>query len=442
MLVSDVWFFPRNQAIILKMIKWISNLSSLFTRKYFLCTNFSISTTLLQYRFYFTAASLQNSRWSESVARMCRRLVNTAAQNIVAPKLLAVFQAITPLPSEAPLAAEQALDDCIAAAIEFSPPDEICRAYGFLSALVKEIRNHNYSKPDLISNGTDSHANIDPSNLLHTHAGSWRLQCEGALVRASPRVVTTQAFKDLPSELRKRLRELGCIKYGAHALPLTPPASYQDRKSKSCYPVKIIKASTTSVTRSVDIAHVRASFVPYAAKPIIPLGSIDTLRSNNDLRDLKKPLLVSHPPKVRTTKAQEERAKFNKTKTTKSQDRLNCKANAVRALSFENTKPRYLEPKGRDKKTSVINKHLPKIDSSSESSRNSSPIHRRNFKSSPQKGRRGPVQPQTMSQDSLATSSRPRTPEPSTDSLSESQTSNIYATYTKAKHTKGSVECK
>ncbi|XP_075990507.1 uncharacterized protein LOC142986120 isoform X2 [Anticarsia gemmatalis] len=393
-----------------------------------------------------TASSLQNSRWAESVARMCRRLVNAAA-HFAAPRLVAVFQAITPLPSEAPHAAKQALDDCLAAAIEWAPPEEACRAYGFLSALVKEIRNQHYSKPDLISNGTESIKSYGPSNLLYTHAGSWRLQCEGALVRASPRVVTTQAFKDLPSDLRKRLRELGCIKYGAHALPLTPPTSFTERKTKNTISNnKSIKTSSTTTARSIDIAQVRASFVPYAPKPVIPLGSMDTLKSNNDLRDFKKPIPSTHPPKVRTTKAQEERAKFNKTKNTKSQDRLNSKTTAVRAPSFENTKPRYLEPKPCKEKRTVVNKHLPKIESSSESSRNSSPIQIRNLRSSPQKGRRGnrcergEREAQTMSQDSLATSSRPRTAEPSTDSLSESQTSNKYATYTKARHTKGSIE--
>ncbi|CAB3225329.1 unnamed protein product [Arctia plantaginis] len=391
-----------------------------------------------------TASSLHNSRWAESVARMCRRLINAAA-HFAAPRLVAVFQTITPFPPEAPHAAKQALDDCLAAAIEWAPPEEACRAYGFLSALIKEMRNQHYSKPDLISNGTDSHKSLGSSNLLYTFAGSWRLQCEGALVRASPRVVTTQAFKDLPSDLRKRLRELGCIKYGTHALPLTPSTLFQEKKSKHTITNnKNIKVTSTTTARSIDIAQVRASFVPYSPKPVKPLGSMDTLKSNNDLRDFRKQLPAAHPPKVRTTKAQEERAKFNKTKNTKSQDRLNGKTTAARALSYENTKPRYLEPKHCKEKRTVVNKHLPKIESSSESSRNSSPIHIRNMRSSPQKGRidrgeRG-EEMQTMSQDSLATSSRPRTAEPSTDSLSESQTSNKYATYTKTRRTKAFIE--
>ncbi|KAF9804922.1 hypothetical protein SFRURICE_007825 [Spodoptera frugiperda] len=381
-----------------------------------------------------TTASLQNSKWAESVARMCRRLISVAA-HFAGPRLLAVYQAIPPLPNEAPQAAKQALDDFLAAAIEWAPPDEVCRAYGFLSALLKEMRNSQYSKPDLISNGTENRKSFGQNTLVYSQAGNWRMQCEGALVRASPRVVTTQAFKELPSELRKRLRELGCIKYGAHALPISSPTHQPERKIKTTTVVK--NKSFTSSPRNIDIAHVRALFVPYSPKPMYPVGSVDTLKSNNDIRDSKKSIVSTNPPKVRTTKAQEERAKYNKIKNTKSQDKLNTKASSARAPSFERTKPRYLDIKQKEKKTSVVNKHLPKIESSSESSRNSSPIHLRNLRSSPQKGRRGEMVPQTMSQDSLATSSRPRTAEPSTDSLSESQTSNRYATYTKTKHTKG-----
>ncbi|XP_047040459.1 uncharacterized protein LOC124644868 isoform X1 [Helicoverpa zea] len=371
-----------------------------------------------------TAASLQNSRWAESVARLCRRLISSAA-HFASNKLTAVFQAIPPLPAESPHAAKQALEDFLASAIEWAGAEELCRAYGFLNTVVKEIRNSHYSKPDLISNGTESRKNFGANNPLYMHAGSWRMQCEGALVRASPRVVTTQAFKNLPSDLRKRLRELGCIKYGAHALPLASPTHHQEKNIKSIAAPK--KKPIAPKARIIDIAHVRALFVPYSPKPVIPGGSIDTLKSNNDLRDIKRP---THPPKVRTTKAQEERAKFNKTKTssTTSQDRLNTKPSGVRAPSFDKTKARYLESKNKERK--VVNKHLPKIDSSSESSRNSSPVQARRLAA--------------MSHDSLA--SRPRTAEPSTDSLTESLTSNKhvasnkYATYTKTRHCKGSSE--
>ncbi|KAJ8737675.1 hypothetical protein PYW08_000270 [Mythimna loreyi] len=367
------------------------------------------------------AASLQNSRWSEGVARMCRRLINVAA-HFAARKLTLVYQSIPPLPSEAPHAAKQALDDFLAAAIEWASPEQLVCAYGYLSAIDRDIRTGRPTKPDI---------------LLNTHASNWRMQVEGALVRAAPRVVTTQIFKELPSNLRKRLRELGCIKYGAHALPLASPTHQPERKLKTRSVVK--NKPATSTVRSVDIAQVRASFVPYTPKPILPVSSVETLKSNGGLRDFKKPFVSPHIPKVRTTKAQEERAKFNKTKKTKSQELVNNKPSAPRTHSFEKTTSRYLEPSHREKK-SVVNKHLPKIESSSESSRNSSPIHLRNLRASPAKGRRGEMGRPSMSQDSLATSSRPRTAEPSTDSLSESQTSNRYATYTKQKHTKGSVE--
>ncbi|CAH1647654.1 unnamed protein product [Spodoptera littoralis] len=250
-----------------------------------------------------TTASLQNSKWAESVARMCRRLISVAA-HFAGPRLLAVYQAIPPLPNEAPQAAKQALDDFHAAAIEWAPPDEVCRAYGFLSALLKEMRNSQYSKPDLISNGTENRKSLGQYTILYSQAGNWRMQCEGALVRASPRVVTTQAFKELPSELRKKLRELGCIKYGAHALPISSPTHQQERKINTTTVVK--NKPFSSSPRNIDIAHVRALFVPYSPKPMYPVGSVDTLKSSNDIRDSKKSIVSTNPPKVRTTKAQED----------------------------------------------------------------------------------------------------------------------------------------
>ncbi|KAJ2954333.1 hypothetical protein O0L34_g2591 [Tuta absoluta] len=383
-----------------------------------------------------TVASLQNSRWADSVARLCRRLVNAAAHH-AAPRLLAVMHAMAPLAPDAPPPAKQALEDCLAAAIEWAPPDEACRAYAFLSTLVKEIRSQQYSKPDLISNGSTNKPSAQ-SSLLYLHACSWRLQCEGALVRAAPRVVGTQAFKDLPPDLRKRLRELGCIMYGAQPFPMTS-TPIQDRRTRSSYTPKN-KPPNQSVAHSLDIDHVRASFVPYAPKPAVNLGSVEVLKSNNDIRDRR--LKGAHPPKIRSTKAQEERARFNLSKNNQSQDRLSNRNSA--RISYENTKPRYLEhkvTKEADKKAPLGKKMVPKMISSSESSRNSSPIQARNARTSRLKGRAGDeARAPTMSQDSLATGSRPRTAEPSTDSLSESQKSNKYATYTKTKHIKGSVE--
>lgn len=390
---------------------------------------------------FITVASLQNSRWAESVARMCRRLVNAAA-HYAAPRLLAVLDLIYTAPN-APQSARQALDDCLAAAIEWAPPDETCRVYAFLSQLVKEIRNQQFSRPDLITNGSQNIKIPDPNNLLFTHATSWRLLCEGALVRAAPRVVDTQAFKDLPIDLRRRLRELGCIMYGSQAIPvITSPL--QDRKSKSTYQSKSTKTIYSATTRSLDMEKVRNTFVPYKPKPIV-MGSKDKLITSSEFRDIKKIASKVNMPKVRTTKAQEKRAKFNQTKTLTSQDRsINNKPGSARM--FENTKPRYLGPRQnneKEKKTAT-RKLVNKIVSSSESSRNSSPIQARNLRVSPMTNDQTyKHKAHAMSQDSLATSSRPRTAEPSTDSLSESQNSNKYATYTKTKHvSKGSSECK
>ncbi|XP_028032954.1 uncharacterized protein LOC114245132 isoform X1 [Bombyx mandarina] len=371
-------------------------------------------------------ASLQNIRWAETVARLCRRLVNAAA-HFAAPRLVAVLQDIANMAPDAPPPAKQALMDCIAAAIEWAPPDEGCRAYALLSDLVRDIKLH--------SSGSN--------NLLHSHAANWRMQCEGALVRAAPRVVGTQAFQDLPTDLRRRLRELGCIMYGTQAIPVTT-SPYHERKSRSTYHNKASKTHNTKTSRSLDIDHVRASFVPYAPKPATHISSVDILKNVPDLKDAKKLTTRTKPPKVRTTKAQEERAKYNMTKNIQSVNQVNGKTGHPPIRTFENTKPRYLEPrpcKENDKKTTAPNKLVPKMVSSSESSRNSSPIQVRNLRTTRMKTRQGlEVKTHAMSQDSLATSSRPRTAEPSTDSLSESQNSNKYATYTKIKHSKGSIE--
>ncbi|KAI8430819.1 hypothetical protein MSG28_000974 [Choristoneura fumiferana] len=378
-----------------------------------------------------TVASLQNSRWAECVARMCRRLVNAAAQ-FAAPRLSGVLRALAGAPL-APPAATQALHDCLAAAIEWAPPDEAARAYGYLSALLAAHAQR--TKPDLIADG----ARAPPDTPLAAHAASWRLQCEGALVRAAPRAVNTQAFKELPPELRKRLRELGCIMYGPQVVPAASPL--HDRKARSTYHARSGKPPAALAARSLDIDQVRTSFVPYAPKPA-PTHALDVLKGSQDLRELRDRKTVKMiPPKIRTTKAQEERARFNMAKTNhQSQDRLTGKTSG-RVPTFENTKPRYLEPrlcKDSEKKSPTTKKLINKMVSSSESSRNSSPILARNARAS--RGRaRAPGA--AMSQDSLATSSRPRTAEPSTDSLSESQNSNKYATYTKRKYTtKGSIE--
>ncbi|CAH0578135.1 unnamed protein product [Chrysodeixis includens] len=70
-----------------------------------------------------TMSSLQSSRWSESVAKMCRRLISAAA-HFAAPKLVSIFQVIILLPNDAPSAAKQALDDFLSAVVEWAPPEE------------------------------------------------------------------------------------------------------------------------------------------------------------------------------------------------------------------------------------------------------------------------------------------------------------------------------
>lgn len=385
-----------------------------------------------------SVASLQNNRWAEIVARMCRRLVNAAA-HFVASRLTEVLRMIANMPNDAPTVAKQALNDCFAAAIEWAPPDEACRAYAYLSTVVKQTRIQNSTKPDLIANGNQNNK-MASMDLLSAHASSWRLQCEGALVRAAPRVVTTQAFQELTPDLRKRLRELGCIMYGTQAIPLS--IGGQNRKNKTVVN-KTARNHNKSTNRNL-VEQMRSTFVPYTSKPPTQSGSMDLKNSNNDIRDIKKPNRMN-PPKIRTTKAQEERAKFNLAKTNLP-ERPNRQTSVIRGTSFENTKPRYLEPKVKDttNKKSAANKICTKMISSSESSCNSSPIQVCMMRESRLKARDvRKVNTQAISQDSLEHCSRPRTTEPPTDSLSESQNSNKYATYTKARNIKKkSVECK
>lgn len=371
---------------------------------------------------------------------MCRRLVNAAAQ-FAAPRLTVTLRGMAALPAEAPAGARDALRHCLAVAFEWAPPEEACRAYALLSR-VPRPPHRDRSKPDLI---TDQVHATDYEDLLASHAPAWRLQCEGALVRAAPRVVHTQAFKDLPIDLRKRLRELGCIVFGGS---VASPSSH--RRTRNVTSARHEPSALTN-TRVVDIDRVRAAFVPYAPKPRPHAAALDVLA----VPDLRAGKVRSNPPKVRSTKAQEERAKYNMTKSVQPAagaaaaaatavvvERVASKARAT----YENAKPRYLEPKAsRERVVGVVAggtytgagaRAVPRLVSSSESSRNSSPVGARARRSAAPR----------RSQDTLTTApvgSRPRTADPSTDSLTtDSHDTDKYATYTKVKRTtEGSLEC-
>ncbi|CAK1554065.1 unnamed protein product [Leptosia nina] len=341
-----------------------------------------------------TVASLPNSRWAETVARMCRRVVNAAA-HFTAPRLFSILKMISSLSDDMHQSAYLMLDECLMAAIEWAPPEETCRSYAFLTTLIIHYAT---------TSPTSKH-------FLRRFVNQWRVQCESSLVRSAPRVVGTLAFKELSPNLRKRLRELGCIMYGPQTVPLTA-SPLQDRKSRSVYQNKPV-AKHAAATRSLDLDHVRSSLAPLKMTQTVN-------RMKSESREKDKTI-----PKVRTTKAQEQRAKYNQTKTV-TQDR------SVKPVvrPYENTKPRYMEPKVcKEEKKQLL--ACPK--KSSDSSRNSSPVLMKNFKRA--------AKMKAISQDSLMSSSRPRTAEPSTDSLSESNSNNKYATFTKTKHTgEGSVE--
>ncbi|XP_060809468.1 uncharacterized protein LOC106133894 isoform X2 [Amyelois transitella] len=360
-----------------------------------------------------------NVRGTDNVEVMCRRLINASAQ-FAASRLEAVLRSMEPLPLDAPPPALRALDEFVEAALNRAPIEEVCRGYAYLESVVREIQMQQLAKPDLISNGYQNTALTGDESFVHARANVWKLKCQYLLVDDALRVVNTQAFRDLPLALQQKLRKLGCV-----ASPMQP---------RRCPNLRHSRPPPSLNSHNAEIERMRACFVPYSQRPSTSFNVQDSLRGHVELRDRNKSNKV---PKVKTTKAQEERAKFNMAKNAQPQ----CSTSSRSTKMFENAKPRYLEPKAvkqPEKKMAAQGKLMPKMMSSSESSRNSSPIHTHGMRGSRTKSRQLDRKGHAMSQDSLATNSRPRTAEPSTDSLSESQNSNKYATFTKAKHTKAS----
>ncbi|XP_053623957.1 uncharacterized protein LOC128682927 isoform X2 [Plodia interpunctella] len=366
-----------------------------------------------------------NIRGVDNVDALVRRLITAAAQ-FAAPRLEPVLRAMEPLLLDVPTSVLRALDEFVEATIHRAPIEALCRAYAYLESVVREIQIQHHSKPDLISNGYQNETFPGEETYVHARANSWKIRCQYCLLDDALRLVNTQAFRDLPMELQQKLRKLGCV-----TAPMMQARRCPLRSSRPAAPA--LNAN------QADIERMRASFVPYAPRPT----SFDVqgpLRNHHDHRDPRNK--TNKIPKVKTTKAQEERARFNMAKNAKSQSQMSS-TKSIRM--FENAKPRYLEPKVAKqpvKKMAAQGKLMPKMMSSSESSRNSSPIQARGARGARARSRPldGRAHAQAMSQDSLATSSRPRTAEPSTDSLSESQNSNKYATFTKAKHSKGNIE--
>lgn len=395
---------------------------------------------------------------------MCHRLVR-AASRFAAPVLTAVLREAATVPVALPPASLRAFDDCLRAAISHAPPDELCTSYVLVCGILRDIRNQQLARPDLLDNSKPSIKISAEDTLAFLRGESWKMQLEAAIMQAGPSVSRSQAFMDMPTDLIKRLNSMGLHIYSAQATPATP-SPVRTRRTSSA-PKKQQQPNKVNIDHMIG-GIMKALFVPYSPKPTC---ARDPSKSNNDLRDRegqkynknnilkvkstcdvincyndlsdganRKSKKIINVPKVKTTKAQEERAKFNKAKSAHVEKPATTKA-PLRL--FENAKPRYLEPKlskNTGDKVVATNKLVPKIMSSSESSRMSSPVQIRAGRARP-----APAGGHAASQDSLATGSRPRTAEPSTDSLSESQTSNKYdkyATYTKAKHSKGSGECK
>lgn len=331
-------------------------------------------------------ASLQGCRWAEGVARLCRRLTSAAAQ-FAAARLEGVVRVFAAPRAPAPAPAARALDACLASAVDWASPEELCRTMALLHALLDQA----------------------PPDLHADHLVVLRRRCEGALLRAAPRVIAAPSFRDLPPDLRRRLR-----RYMDAAA--APPITLQPRRAPApC--TRIVDALPQ------DIERVRTSFVPYAQKPparqLAPPPTAAAFRPRP---------FGTVPPRVRTTKAQEERAKFNMTKSSapaKPLDKPSGKTAKGRA-AYGNAKPRYLEPRPpavRKDTVGAARKPLGRLVSSSESSRNSSPVLAR-------AGCSREALPPATNQHSA---SHQRTADPSTESLSDSLKLNKYATYTKTR---------
>lgn len=257
-------------------------------------------------------ASLHRCRWAEVIARLCRRLMSAAAQ-FASTQLATVLRFVSVSQRGAGGAGGAALDECLARAIQIASPEQLCRALLLLQPT---------SKPDLIESAPQTE-----------RLASLRRRCEDALIRVAPHALISPGCKDLPQDIRRRLRD------AARRHPDHPSPNPPRRSARSPPP---------------GIEKVRSSFVPYAQRP--PQLKADRPRP-----------VPANPPLVRSTKAQEERAKFN---MSKSQEKVNGKQKA-----FENAKPRYFDKNARTNAVAPVCRGG-RLMSSSESSRTSSPALR------------------------------------------------------------------
>ncbi|KAL4717863.1 hypothetical protein ACJJTC_001012 [Scirpophaga incertulas] len=394
----------------------------------------------------FLVDSLGNAHWTEIVICLSKRLLHAVATHS-APKILSVLKQLETLPTDLPSVAVQEVKKCITMAIEISPLDECCRAYAYVSQVVKAICNR-VPKPVLIRNGnTKMFENQD--NILHQYGVGWLATFESAIVRAAPRGSNSKAYLDLPADVRGRLRELADMMYGG-SLPDSVPKGTSLSKKKAHGIQQPADCNNENDVAEVDLEleEMRSYFQPVYFDPLEDTYIADEppayVQPSKTIQELKDAFLKSmeklgkttrnSPPVVKKTKAQEERAKYNMVKA----NQVLTHPRIANTIEPGIAKSRNKVIKEYHKTDNENKKHTAKIKmiSSSESSPNSSPLHSRNIKTKRTKSKQlNENKQQALSQHSLASSPRPRIAEPSIQPLSESQTSNKYATYTKTKHT-------
>ncbi|XP_013137992.1 PREDICTED: uncharacterized protein LOC106102910 isoform X2 [Papilio polytes] len=319
-----------------------------------------------------TLCAMEGIKWAKNTEKHCHRVMETAIR-YAAKNLEMLMKEMAPLSADAHNAAQEALEKCMKCAIERAPGEELCRTYILLGELIEEQGD----------SGALYEQRSEPRSILYVYGYYWQDCCESALACASPRVARTQAYKDLPYELKRKLRLL------------SPQDALSPMRNKDVY---------------TNVKSVRPQLaIPQAVTPLSKVVP-------NKTTELKKSPTTCISA-VRTTKAQEQRTKFNILKKKLTEERDNNNRGAIPRQNFS--------PKRRSKSTEAKNaktdKKVPSQGTAAQmnSSGNSSPNDSAKEKLSSRSNVAGP--------------SRPKTADPTPEAVNEN---NMYATYTKSSRPK------
>ncbi|XP_013162209.1 PREDICTED: uncharacterized protein LOC106113791 isoform X2 [Papilio xuthus] len=320
-----------------------------------------------------TMAALQSRKWTKNLERHCYRVMETAIR-YAANNLEILMRELAPLSADAHSSAKRSLEKCMKSAIERAPGEELCRTYVLLGDLIEKQGD----------SGALYEQRFEPRTILYVYGNYWQHCCEIALAYASPRLTRTQAYKDLPYEVKRKLRLLS----PQEALSPIGPVRNRDIYSnpRSVRPQLAIPQST----------------------------ALSKLNANKTVETKKSP--TTSTSAVRTTKAQEQRTKFNILKKKLTEERDNNIRGAV---------PRQnLSPKRRSRSMEKNAKTDKKVPSQGAAAQNNS-----SGNSSPNDSSKG----KWSSRSNVAGTSRPKTADPAPEPANDN---NMYATYTKSSRTK------